>query len=270
MKIGIFDSGFGGLTILKKIHELLPEYEYLYLGDNARTPYGDRSPDTIFGYTRQGVEYLFNEQCSIVILACNTASALALRTLQQCWLLTHFPNRRILGIIIPVIEHLKESAAKEPIAVVGTRATIQSDVYGKELRKAYGEKILFFSHPCPLLVPLIEEGWHQTVPARMILKKYLRPLKLKRIATLILGCTHYPIVRREIERIMGRNVKIIEPGEHVARAFKIYLKRHPEYETRLSRKGTITCMTTDTNNAFERYAARLWGVVLTCKKISLG
>ncbi|MDO8571429.1 MAG: glutamate racemase, partial [bacterium] len=239
MKIGVFDSGFGGLTTLKQIVKALPQYDYIYLGDNARAPYGDRSERVITEFTRQGVEYLFKKDCALVILACNTASARALRHLQQEWLTQCYPDRRILGIVIPIAEEIALVKGVQKIGVIGTRATISSNVYAKELEKLGRKDLIILQESCPLLVPLIEEGWEKTIPATMIVKTYLRPLKIKQIHTLVLGCTHYPIIIKKIQRIMGKNVRVLEPGSIVAKSLKDYLKRHPDIEILLEKKGTI-------------------------------
>lgn len=276
MNIGIFDSGFGGLTVLKAITKILPDYSYIYLGDNARSPYGDRSPERVYEFTRQGVEFLFKKDCKLVILACNTASALALRKLQQEWLHSHYPDRRVLGIIIPVVEALAKTQTKKPkrVAVIGTRATILSGVYKKEIEKRGGDIRELIQHACPLLVPLIEEGWHHTPPAAMIIKKYIRPLKLKQINILILGCTHYSLVKEKIQSVIGKNTRLIDPGSVVARSLKSYLSRHNEIESALEKmqkmgsginslrklsQTPFTFFTTDASERVSPLASRFWG-----------
>ncbi len=273
MNIGIFDSGFGGLTVLKAISKFLPEYSYIYLGDNARSPYGDRSADRIYEFTRQGVEFLFKKDCKLIILACNTASALALRKLQQEWLPKNYPDRRVLGIIIPVVEALAPIQTKKlkRVGIIGTRATILSGVYKKEIEKRGVAIHELIQQSCPLLVPLIEEGWHKTPPAAMIIKKYIRPLKLKQVNILILGCTHYPLIKEKIQSVMGKNVRLIEPGSVVARSLKSYLARHNEIESTLTKIGSgtnslqklsqtpCTFFTTDASERVAPLASRFWG-----------
>ncbi len=240
MKIGVFDSGVGGLTILRSFVESLPQYDYIYLGDVARAPYGNRSPEAVFQFTLQAVEYLFKNDCALVILACNTASALALRRLQQEWLPKNYPDRRILGVVIPIVEAvIKKDTRLTSIGLIATRATIESSVYKTELDKRSAEKINLLSQPCPLLVPMIEEGWHETIPAKMILKKYLRPLKTKKIKTLILGCTHYPLLMKDVRQIMGKSVTVINSGPIVAKSLIDYLSRHTEIDNRLSKKSQL-------------------------------
>ncbi|MBI2644851.1 glutamate racemase [Candidatus Uhrbacteria bacterium] len=261
MNIGIFDSGFGGLTILKAISKLLPHYSYIYLGDNARSPYGDRSADRIYEFTRQGVEFLFKKDCKLVILACNTASALALRKLQQEWLIKNYPDRRILGIIIPVVEALAPIQTKKQkrVGVIGTRATILSNAYKKESEKRGGALHELIQQACPLLVPLIEEGWHKTPPAAMIIKKYIRPLKLKQVNVLVLGCTHYPLIKEKIQSVIGKNVRLIDPGSVVAHSLKSYLSRHAEIESALTKNSHLAFFTTDASERVASLASRFWG-----------
>ena len=270
MNIGIFDSGVGGLTVLKKIVELMPEYEYVYLADTARAPYGDRSQERVIEFTRQGVSYLMTEKkCALVILACNTASAYALRTLQQEWLPAHFPDRRILGIIIPTAEYIAEKKAAAPIAIIGTRGTVASKVYEKEIEKRVSPLPRLLTQPCPMLVPLIEEGWHTSTPARMIVKKYLRPLKDKQIKTLVLGCTHYPLMAPMIKQVMGNNVRIIDPGSAVAHSLKTYLERHVQIEKKLSKKTRIHWLSTDVSDRTRAVFSRFWKTPQEIKRISL-
>ncbi|MEK7122381.1 MAG: glutamate racemase [Patescibacteria group bacterium] len=258
MTIGVFDSGFGGLTVLKKIRETLPDYDILYLGDNARAPYGDRSDEAIYEFTRQGVEFLFSRDCFLVILACTTASAIALRRLQQELLEAKYPDRRILGIIIPVVEKIVELERSGSIGVIGTRATVASNAYGKEIQKRFSIDIPLIQQACPLLVPLIEEGWQNTTPARMILRTYLREFKKKRVSYLILGCTHYPLIKKSIQQMMGPRTRVLEPGGIVAKSLQTYLTRHVEIDTTLSKGGALTCLTTDSVERIKPYIERLW------------
>ncbi len=273
MNIGVFDSGLGGLSILSHITAAMPQYNYVYLGDNARAPYGDRSENLIYEFTIQGVEFLFKQDCQIVILACNSASAFALRKIQQEWLPLHYPNRRVLGIIIPVVEytsHLFETS-KKPIrlGLIGTRATVQSSVYEKEFTKRSTTPIPLLSQSCPLLVPLIEEGWIKETSFKMILKKYLRTLKQKQVNVLILGCTHYPLIKNMIAQIMGKRVRLIDPGPVVAHSLKNYLSRHHEHESLLLKNKLIYFYTTDTSDRTPSQALTFWGKPISIKKITL-
>ena len=253
--IGIFDSGFGGLTILRAFLKKLPEYDYAYLGDNARTPYGNKSQSVIYTYTRQAVEFLFDKGCVLVILACNTASTKALRRIQQELLPVKYPDRRVLGVVIPLAEAGVEAARYGRIGVIGTRATIESGVYEQELAKL-SPNLKVYCQACPLLVPLVEEDWIGKPETNMILKKYLRRLKRKKIDTLILGCTHYPFLQRDIERVMGKNCRVLNGPATVSVKLSDYLLRHPEIERRIVRNGTVTFCTTDDPGRFRLFGKK--------------
>lgn len=242
--IGVFDSGIGGLTVLKAFLQTLPEYDYLYLGDNARAPYGNKSLEVIYEYTRQAVACLFQQGCVLIILACNTASAKALRRIQQEWLPSNYPRNRVLGVVIPLAESGMEVTRYGRIGVIGTRATIESKVYEQELHKLKKD-VSVYGLACPLLVPLVEEGWAGKPETTMILKKYLRRMKSKNVDTLILGCTHYPFLEKDIERIMGRNCRVLNGPEIIAQKLEDYLRRHPEIKARISTQGRRVFLTTD-------------------------
>ena len=213
--IGVFDSGFGGLTILSEFLKSLPDYEYLYLGDSARTPYGNKSQAVIYTYTRQAMNFLFHKGCVLIILACNTASTKALRKIQQEWLPVTYPDRRVLGVVIPLAESAVESTRYGRIGVIGTQATIDSKVYEEELRKL-GTGLKVYGQACPLLVPLVEEGWVGKPESNMILKKYLSRMKRKMIDTLILGCTHYSFLGKRHRENNGKKLSGIErPRNHL-------------------------------------------------------
>lgn len=248
--IALFDSGFGGLTVLKPLLKKLPQYDYLYLGDNARTPYGTRSQKTVIRYSEQAVEHLWDQGAELIITACNTVSALALRHLQQ-----KYKDRKILGVIRPLVEKASEITKSKQVGVVGTTGTISSKSYNEELAKLDSE-IKVYSQACPLLVPFIEEGWHTKPEALMILKKYLRSLKSKNTDTLILGCTHYPLMHKYFQKYMGKNVNVPEPGKVVAESLEDYLKRHPEIESKLSKNKKREYSTTDCADKFKQFANR--------------
>jgi glutamate racemase len=248
--IALFDSGFGGLTVLKPIIKKLPQYDYLYLGDNARTPYGTRSQETVIRYSEHAIEHLFDQGAELIITACNTVSALALRHLQK-----KYKDRKILGVIRPLVEKAAETTKTKRIGVVGTRGTISSKLYNEELAKLDSE-IKVYSQACPLLVPFIEEGWHNKPEALMILKKYLRDLKSKNTDTLILGCTHYPLMYKYFAKYMGKKVQVPHPGKIVAESLVDYLQRHPEIESRLSKGGKQKYSTTDCTDNFKQFANR--------------
>ena len=267
--IGVFDSGFGGLTVLKEFLRVLPEYDYVYLGDNARTPYGNKSDEVIYNYTREALDFLFKEGCEIVILACNTASAKALRKIQQDFLPESYPDRRVLGIVVPAVETAVMLSRDNKLGVIGTTVTINSGVYKKELEKLRAD-LKIFQEACPLLVPLIEEDWAHKPEGRMILKKYLRPLKIKKIDTLILGCTHYPSLTKDIVRIMGKNVKIINPAVVTAEKLADYLTKHEKIKNKLSKNGKLVFYTTDDVNKFKEIGRKILGrEIKEVKKVEL-
>ncbi len=267
--IGVFDSGIGGLTVLRAFLRELPAYDYLYLGDNARAPYGNKSLDVIYQYTRQAVDFLFQKGCILIILACNTASAKALRRIQQTWLPLHYPQRRVLGVVIPVAEAGVQVTRYGRVGVIGTRATIESQVYEQELDKLRRD-LKVFGLACPLLVPLVEEGWVGKPETNMILKKYLRRMKGKKVDTLILGCTHYPFLQRDIERIMGKNCTVLSGPDTVAEKLEEYLRRHPEIEERLSRQNRVSFFTTDDPGRFRALGEKFLGrTVQEVQKVTL-
>lgn len=260
--IGIFDSGYGGLTIMKEIVKVLPQYDYLYLGDNARTPYGNHSKEVVTKFTEEAVHFLFEKNCRLIIVACFTASALALRELQEKYLRnpkSPYHDRKILGVIRPVVEYAAQKSRAQRIGIVGTQGTVNSGTFEIEL-KGQKPSLTVLQKACPLLVPLIEESWHKKPEARMILKKYLRPLKNHNIDTLILGCTHYPLMIDEFKRIMGKRVKVLDSGKIVAESFVDYLKRHPEIESSLSRGGNRSFYTTDDPKRFSEFAKKFGGM----------
>jgi glutamate racemase len=256
--IGVFDSGYGGLTVLKAFLEKLPEYDYLYLGDSARAPYGNKSLKVVYEYTRQAVEYLFDRGAVLIILACNTASVKALRKIQQEWLPLHQADKRVLGVVIPLAEAAVESSRRGRIGVIGTRATVESRVFEQELHKLKSG-LTVFERACPLLVPLVEEGWVGRPETNSILKKYVRPLKSTAIDTLILGCTHYPFLKKDIERIMGKNCRVLDAPAIVADKLGDYLIRHPEIEGRLSRRASRIFCTTDDPERFKTFGEQFLG-----------
>ena len=270
MKIGIFDSGFGGLSVFKAIHDLLPEYEYLYLGDSARAPYGNHSHDVIYDYVVEAVEYLFKQDCQLVILACNTASAQALRRIQTDWLPnSDYADRRVLGVIRPIAEAVSKIAHSKKIGVIGTRATIESGVYTKEIEKQLESNADVLEQACPLLVPLIEEGFSNRPEMTKILRYYLRPLKDKHVNILINGCTHYQLLHNAIQKIMGKRVLVLDTANIVAESLKNYLQRHPEHETKLSKNKSVIFYTTDESKRFNGLAGKFFGQPVKAEKVYL-
>ncbi len=252
--IAVFDSGFGGLTVLKPIMELMPEYDYLYLGDNARAPYGNHSIENIRSFSEEAVEYLFEKGAKLIIFGCNTASSAALRHIQKKYLNgDQEKERKVLGVLIPVAEEIVKKSRNKRVAIVGTSATIKSKRYEEEIAKI-DKDIKVYSKACPLLVPFIEEGWHKKPEAKSILKKYLRPLKSCNPDILVLGCTHYPLMQKDFKRIMGKKVEILASGEITARSLKSYLERHPEIESKLGKNASRQFLTTDCPEKMKTFA----------------
>lgn len=249
--IGVFDSGYGGLTILKAIRSHLPEYDYLYLGDNARAPYGTRSFDVVYQFTLEAVKYLFAQGCKLVILACNTASAKALRSIQQRDLPVIDPTRRVLGVIRPTVEALGELSSTGNIGVMGTNGTVQSHSYEMEVAKLNPD-FKVYSQACPMWVPLVENHEAESEGADYFVRKYVDGLLKKgpEIDTIVLACTHYPILYPKIRDAVPEHIKIVTQGEIVARSLADYMKRHPEMECRCSKGGTCRYLTTEDPDKF--------------------
>ena len=258
--IAVLDSGYGGLTVLKPLIDLMPEYDYLYLGDNARAPYGNHSAENILNFSDQAVKYLFSRGVTLIIFACNTTSSVALRKLQIKYLNgVSEQDRKILGVLIPVAEKAVKTTKNKHVGVIGTKATVRSLVYETEIKKLSSE-INIFQKECPLLVPFIEEDWHHKIEAKSILKKYLKPLKSANIDTLILGCTHYPLMHSEIKKIMGSQISLLHSGEITAHSLKNYLKRHPEIERKLSKNKLREFLTTDDPLEFKKFTEKHFGM----------
>ncbi len=274
MKIGIFDSGLGGLIILKDIIKKLPQYDYVYLGDSARVPYGNRSQETIYEFTKQAVDFLFKQDCQLVIIACNTASSEALRKIQQEWL-PEYSNetgvmgngRRVLGVIKPVVEKAAQ-VSKRKVGVIGTKGTISSEAYVKELGKLKSQ-LEVIQTATPLLVPLIEEGWIKSDITKKVLRKYLRSLKNVNIDTLILGCTHYPVLQKEIKGIMGKSVQVLNSGEIVAESLADYLQRHSEIESKLAKNSDYKFYVTDISQHYQELGEKWFSEDVKFEKIAL-
>lgn len=255
-QIGVFDSGYGGLTILREIRRRLPQYDYLYLGDNARAPYGTRSFDIVLDFTRQAVEELFSRGCRLVILACNTASAKALRTIQQTILPEQYPGRRVLGVIRPTAEVIGEVTRNRHIGVLATPGTIQSGSYTLEIAKLYPD-IQVNEQACPMFVPLVENEEATGPGADYFVKKYIYMIMEKDpdIDTLVLACTHYPLLFPKIRKYAPDNVRVIAQGDLVADSLADYLIRHPEIEQECSKNGTIEFLTTESTEKFNHLAS---------------
>jgi len=249
--IGVFDSGLGGLTVLNEFLKTIPNYHYIYLGDNARVPYGNKSRELIYEYTRQAIDFLFGKGANLIIVACNTASAEALRSIQQNYLPKRWPGRRVLGVIRPVAEFAAQTKGIKKVGIIGTKATVASQTYPIEIHKL-NPKVKVQQTSAPLLVPIVEEGWEKKTEAKSILKQYLLPLKNKSVQTLILGCTHYPFLINETKKIMGKNCLVPHPGAIVAKSLKEYLVRHPELNITHRRSPLLTFYTTDQPNQFKK------------------
>ena len=253
--IGVFDSGYGGLTILNGIRQLLPQYDYLYLGDNARTPYGPRSFDVVYEFTRQAVMKLFEMGCHLVILGCNTASAKALRSIQQIDLPQTAPGRRVLGVIRPTAEVIGSLTASRHVGILATEGTIKSESYNLEIKKLYPD-ITVNGVACPFWVPLVEYNEADSPGADYFVKKRINQLLAKDplIVAVILGCTHYPLLMPKIQKYMPAGVRVIAQGEYVADSLKTYLERHKEIEEKCAKGGKVRYLTTESPERFGEQA----------------
>ncbi len=254
--IGIFDSGYGGLTILENIRQLMPEYDYIYLGDNARTPYGTRSFEIVYEFTLQAVSKLFEYGCQLVILACNTASAKALRSIQQNDLPVIAPDRRVLGVIRPTVEALGNITHTGKIGILGTTGTIQSYSYPLEIKKLYPQYEVF-GEACPMWVPLVENNEHRSPGADYFVHQYINRLMMQcpDIDTVILGCTHYPLLLDKIKKYLPEGVIPLSQGNLVADSLKDYLHRHPEIEKRCTKNASCRFLTTESPQKFSAAAS---------------
>jgi glutamate racemase len=263
MRIGVFDSGLGGLAIAQAIIQRLPAYDYLYLGDTKRVPYGGRSQETIHEFTAQALTYLFENDCELVILACNTASAEALRRSQQEYLPNHYPERRVLGVIIPTAEAVFEGGPSRRVGVLATESTVESGAYEREILRQSPEACVV-PRAAPLLVPLIEnDGLRYVGP---VLDDYLAGLE--GIDSLVLGCTHYCLLKDEVRA--RTPVRVISQDEVVPEKLADYMRRHPEIESRLGRSGERRYLVTDVTNAHERWARTLAGPSVRLERVTLG
>jgi glutamate racemase len=268
--IGVFDSGYGGLTILKEFIDKLPDYDYLYLGDNARAPYGNRSFESVYHYTLQCVRWFFQQGCPLVILACNTASAKALRSIQQQDLPKIGGGRRVLGVIRPTTEIIGTFTKTNEVGILATTGTVLSGSYPIEIEK-FSPELRIFQQECPMWVPLIENNEHMKPGADYFVKEYIDGLmaQAKNIDTILLACTHYPLLKEKISAAAGPNVKIISQGEIVANSLVSYFKRHPEIEQQCSRKGRRDFYTTDSTEDFDHHAGIFYGKKLQSSHIDL-
>ncbi len=268
--IGIFDSGYGGLTVFKSIAGRLPQYDYIYLGDNARAPYGSRSFETVYQYTLEAVQWFFAQDCPLVILACNTASAKALRTIQQKDLPRLAPDNRVLGVIRPTAEVIGQYTNMQKVGILGTTGTVKSGSYPIEIQKFYPQ-VQVFQEACPLWVPLIENGEHESPGADYFIQKHINQLlqQSPAIDTILLACTHYPLLENKIRQYLPENTRLLSQGEIVAASLADYLQRHPEMESRISQSQNMQFYTTDNAVDFDTHAALFFGKPVQAKQVNL-
>lgn len=268
--IGVFDSGYGGLTVLKEIVHQLPQYDYLYLGDSARSPYGNRSFETVYHYTLQCVKWFFDQGCSLVILACNTASAKALRTIQQNDLPGLAPDNRVLGVIRPTAEIIGRFSDTGKVGVLATNGTVASESYPMEISKFFPD-LTVIQEACPMWVPLVENNEQHSKGADYFVKKNLENIfeKGEDIDVILLACTHYPLLKETIEEYLPVGVKLLSQGEIVAVSLAGYLQRHPEIESRCSKEGRRSFYTTDSTTDFDQHATVFFGQEVQSKHVDL-
>jgi len=270
--IGVFDSGYGGLTILKEFINDLPEYDFLYLGDNARSPYGSRSFEVVYEYTLQAVTKLFEMGCHLVILACNTASAKALRNIQQNDLPNIDPNRRVLGVIRPAVEMISHYTKNGHVGILGTSGTVLSNSYPIELEKwSNGQVVKTTQEACPIWVPLVENNELDSAGTDYFVSKNIQNLLAAdpEIDSIILGCTHYPLLMPVIRKFVPPGIQILEQGKVVSAKLVEYLQRHPEMNLKCSKSGTVKYYSTENVDTFEKNATTFIGQSISCEKLIL-
>ncbi len=254
MKIGIFDSGLGGLIVGRAIRKLMPEYDYVYFGDTKRVPYGNKSHEAVYEFTKEAINHLFHkENCAIVVIACNTASARALKQIQEEYLPKKFGDRKVLGVLIPAAEI---ASRYKRVGVLATLGTVASEAFFIEIKKL-NNKVKVFQNPAPMLVPLIEEG--EKILAQPFLIKYLKPFSNKNLDALVLGCTHYPMLKKEIRRILPKNIKVISQDEIIPKKLKEYLEKHPEIIQKLSRGKSMKIFVTDKTQNISNLVKKWFG-----------
>ncbi len=266
MKIGIFDSGLGGLVIAKSIRRAIPDPDILYFGDTLHLPYGNRSFEAIYEYSKRAVEYLFEQDCALIIVACNTVSANALRKLQQEYLSqSSYSDRRILGVVVPTLECAIDKGYKD-IGLIATNYTITSNIFEYELQKLDPE-ITLIQKNTPLLVPLIENDGGEWIPS--VLERYLSPFKKAQINALILGCTHYPFLKDSIKDALGQGIEILSQDEIIPDKLSDYLSRHPEIAVKLSTQGRIQFNVSDLTDGYQKASSKIYGEEINIKKVEL-
>jgi len=268
--IGVFDSGYGGLTVLTEIRKALPEYDYIYFGDNARAPYGNRSFDVVYEFTLEAVRFLFDKGCPLIILACNTASAKALRSIQQNDLPQIDAFKRVLGVIRPSTEETEALTSSNHVGILGTNGTVQSESYIIELKK-FAPDIQVVQHACPMWVPLIENNCHESLPGKIFVKEDVERLLAKDAAidTIILACTHYPILQDYIQELVGPAIKVVAQGPIVAKKLEYYLIAHPDMEKAISKEGSCAYFTTENKDIFNQKASQFLGIDITSEHVIL-
>ena len=268
--IGVFESGYGGLTILRRIREILPQYDYLFLGDNARAPYGSRSFEIVYQFTLEAVKALFSYGCRLVIIACNTASAKALRTIQQNDLPHLDATRRVLGVIRPTVEAIGSLTKTRHVGLLATAGTVNSRSYNLELKKLCPD-ITVTGQACPLWVPIIENNEHNSPGADYFVKEYIDALLARdpEIDTIILGCTHYPLMLDKIRQYTPPGIRLVPQGEYVAPSLARYMERHPDMEARCTRQGTCRYLTTESAALFRKSASVFLGYDIEASQIAL-
>lgn len=259
--IGIFDSGVGGMTVARAVEQRLPQYRIVYFGDVARTPYGSKSPETIIAYARQNTEFLLSQGARLIIVACNTAASVASDVLRREF------AEPVFEVISPAVQRAVGASRSGKIGVIGTRATVRSGEYEKKIM-AHGPGYRVFSQACPLLVPLVEEGWLNKRETKMIVRRYLHPLKLRQVDTLVLGCTHYPLLKELIQPRIGNRVEIIDSSEAVAENLAVFLQEHPEIEQQLVREGANRYYVSDVTEAAVDIARKVFGREVLLEKVA--
>ena len=257
--IGVFDSGYGGLTVLESLQAELPSYDFIYLGDNARTPYGSRSFEVIYQYTLEAVKFLFKQGCPLVILACNTASAKALRTIQQNDLVSLAPTNRVLGVLRPTTEEIGTLTSSGHVGILGTNGTINSNSYAIEIKKFF-PGLTVVQKSCPMWVPLVENNEFDNVGGEFYIKKYIDEILHQddEIDTLVLACTHYPILEEKIKKHLPKYIRLVSQGNLVASKLKTYLNRHSEINDRLTKTSALNVLTTECNTSFDLVASKFY------------
>jgi glutamate racemase len=268
--IGVFDSGYGGLTVLKSIIKKLPQYDFIYLGDNARAPYGNRSFETVYQYTREAVQWFFSKSCPLVILACNTSSAKALRTIQQQDLIESKTKNRVLGVIRPTTEMAGLLSKTGKVGILATSGTVHSESYPIEINKFF-PRVQVYQQDCPLWVPLIENNEHLNAGADFFVRKYVDALlsQSSEIDTVILACTHYPLLIEKLKKYFPPSIQLIAQGDIVADSLEKYLKNHPEIESRCSKNARRSFYTTDDTKDFDRHAAYFYEGSIKSERVFL-